>query len=621
MDNEATELFAAPASHFLYTDTTVTGGNCYAYFVTAQNPIGGESKPSQSFTVVPITLPSQPDAPTRVTHTQASITLQWAPPASDGDSEITKYVLYAKADFETSYSPIYAGLSLQYQATSLLTGFEYQFKVRAVNALGQSELSAASAAILTALKPDPPTGLTLTARSVEQVSFEWKVPEDKGGIELSGFNIYMAEGSGTYELIASTPSSLNPTVTWHTHEDALIAASWYKFKVSAVNFVGESELTEGIEVIAADVPAAPANPPTATLITQGSISLSVDAIDASGDGGAPITGYIVQIDDGNGGEFTDIHDSLTLSLIINSLNSGLIYRLRYAGRNIVYDTGNMYDCDQLRYSESLYVLTAVLPSRPLDLAFDDTYRYKTALIYKWQPPASDGGSPLQLYTLEVKNVALGTSAYRTVTVQASSFRFEGLIPATDYQVRMKVSSLIGDSEWTDYVQARTGIVSTRPGLFTFDATTRTTIDLSFPALTGSDTGGSDAYPLEIIYYHLYMDNGMGGDFTLLTSLDGATTSYTVQYLVPNMMYRFKNQAENSIGLLSALSTEQEMMAGTLPSAPGTPTLILQSNEEIYFSWNEAFDNGGSQIKEHEVEIERVSDSVTTIFSVVDALEF
>jgi titin len=217
--------------------------------------------------VVPIALPSQPDAPTRVTHTQTSITLQWAPPASDGDSEITSYILYAKADFETSYSQIYAGLSLQYQATNLLTGFEYQFKVRAVNALGQSEASAASTAILTALKPSSPTGLTLTARSASQVSFEWKAPEDKGGIELSGFNIYMAEGSGTYELVGSTPSSLNPTVTWHTHEDALIAAAWYKFKVSAVNFVGESEITEGIEVIAADVPEAPANPPTATLIT------------------------------------------------------------------------------------------------------------------------------------------------------------------------------------------------------------------------------------------------------------------------------------------------------------------------------------------------------------------
>ena len=128
-------------------------------------------------------------------------------------------------------------------------------------------MSAASPAILTALKPDPPTGLTLTARSASQVSFEWKAPDNKGGIELSGFNIYMAEGSGAYELIDSTPSSLNPTVTWHTHEDALTAAAWYKFKISSVNFVGESELAEGIEVIAADVPEAPANPPTATLIT------------------------------------------------------------------------------------------------------------------------------------------------------------------------------------------------------------------------------------------------------------------------------------------------------------------------------------------------------------------
>ena len=76
----------------------------------------------------------------------------------------------------------------------------------------------------------------------------------------------------------------------------------------------------------------------------------------------------------------------------------------------------MYDCDQLRFSESLYVLTAVLPSRPLDLAFDDTYRYKTALIYKWQPPASDGGSPLQRYTLEITTVEPGLSVYHTVTV-------------------------------------------------------------------------------------------------------------------------------------------------------------------------------------------------------------
>jgi hypothetical protein len=37
VDNEASELFTAPAGQFLYTDTTITGGDCYAYFVTSQN--------------------------------------------------------------------------------------------------------------------------------------------------------------------------------------------------------------------------------------------------------------------------------------------------------------------------------------------------------------------------------------------------------------------------------------------------------------------------------------------------------------------------------------------------------------------------------------------------------
>ena len=95
---------------------------------------------------------------------------------------------------------------------------------------------------------------------------------------------------------------------------------------------------------------------------------------------------------------------------------------------------------------------------------------------------------------------------------------------------------------------------TRPGLLTFDATTRTTITFSWDDLIGSDTGGTATQPLEITHYHIYMDNGMGGDFSLVTSLAGTETSYTIPFLVPNLTYRFKYQAENSIGLLSQFST-------------------------------------------------------------------
>ena len=125
-------------------------------------------------------------------------------------------------------------------------------------------------------------------------------------------------------------------------------------------------------MIAADLPKPPANPPLVTLITETSISLTLQQLTPPNDSGSAVTGYIVEMDDGNGGDFTVVHDSLELTLILTGLTSGSTYRIRYAGRNIIYDADNMFECEILEYSESVYVLTAVLPSRPLNLRFDDS---------------------------------------------------------------------------------------------------------------------------------------------------------------------------------------------------------------------------------------------------------
>ena len=62
-----------------------------------------------------------------------------------------------------------------------------------------------------------------------------------------------------------------------------------------------------------------------------------------------------------------------------------------------------------------------------------------------------------------------------------------------------------------------------------------------------------------------------GDFELIVSQVGV--SYTINYLTPGLMYRFRLQAKNSIGYESALSTVQSMMCGTVPSSPSQPILI------------------------------------------------
>jgi hypothetical protein len=121
-------------------------------------------------------------------------------------------------------------------------------------------------------------------------------------------------------------------------------------------------------------------------------------------------------------------------------------------------------------------------------------------------------------------------------VQATSYKFDNLDPATDYSVRIKVENLVGESDWSDSVNATTGIEPTRPGLLTFDASTRTTLQISWLQLQGADTGGSDEKPLVITHYHLYIDDGHNGTLKLLDSVDGTVSSYLVRFLKSGLKY-------------------------------------------------------------------------------------
>ena len=108
-----------PASQFQYTDSSISGGQTYEFHVTGYNVIGGESTQSQSFKVTPIQVPSGMTAPTRVTHDLNSITVQWVAPTDDGKSEVTRYLLYAKPDYQASYTVVFAGLALSYRVQLL----------------------------------------------------------------------------------------------------------------------------------------------------------------------------------------------------------------------------------------------------------------------------------------------------------------------------------------------------------------------------------------------------------------------------------------------------------------------------------------------------------------------
>lgn len=150
---------------------------------------------------------------------------------------------------------------MAYTADYLTKGFNYQFRVRAINARGASDASASSDLFITALVPSVPLALDLVSRGSGTITFKWEAPTDNGGLELTGFKIYIAQGSGEYLEVVSSPTELNPTILTYT-STGLTAGLAYKVEVSAFNPIGEGLRTDHIFVFAADLPQSPVNPPS-----------------------------------------------------------------------------------------------------------------------------------------------------------------------------------------------------------------------------------------------------------------------------------------------------------------------------------------------------------------------
>jgi hypothetical protein len=378
-----------PASTFTYTDSTVTAGLEYKYFAAAYNALGGVGPSSAGAPAKPISPPTATAAPALVARGKDFIAVEWASPGSAGGSPISKYLLYARAEYEATYSQVYAGIALAFRLSAaqypalLRPGYEYYFKVRSVNEAGQSPLSDPSAPILAAEAPTAPQNVSLVSRSASRLELAWTRPADAGGAELLGYRVYVAEGSAAYAEVASAPSRTDPTVLRYVHEGAgvLTEGATYKFRVTAHNEVGEGEAAQlrtqqplvgdAVDyVLAADLPGAPLNPPTVATYTESAIGLTLGPVEAARSGGAAVTGYLVEIDDGLGGPaagYRRVHDSLSTSLIISNLVGGRTYHIRYAARNVVYDSGNLFGCDALRWSPLQAQLTAVAPQAPTNL--------------------------------------------------------------------------------------------------------------------------------------------------------------------------------------------------------------------------------------------------------------
>ena len=162
------------------TFTGLTNGTSYTFTVTAANSVGSGSASTPSNAVTPMTVPG---APTNVSATagNASATVTWSAPASDGGAAISAYVIRGSDGSQTTVS----GSSRSATVGSLTNGVSYTFTVAAINAVGTGPDSVATGSVTPAPAPTSSASYATTVLADNPIGY-WRLGESSGTTAADG---------------------------------------------------------------------------------------------------------------------------------------------------------------------------------------------------------------------------------------------------------------------------------------------------------------------------------------------------------------------------------------------------------------------------------------------------
>lgn len=228
------EAFAAQVSASVtsWTETGLPPDATRSYRVSAVNAVGEGALSA----AVQGTSFRAPDAPAGLLATRGpapgEIALSWNAPPSAGSRPLLGYRIYA-GEPGAPLALVAETPTLSFADTGLAQGAWRAYAVSAFSNVGEGprtpEISARAPA-----PPGPPTDVDAAPGAIGAIRVSWSMPEDLGGLALTGFRVYRGDTPDGMTLLAELPADAR------SYEDeGLGPLASHHYRVSATNAVGE----------------------------------------------------------------------------------------------------------------------------------------------------------------------------------------------------------------------------------------------------------------------------------------------------------------------------------------------------------------------------------------------
>jgi len=372
---------------------------------------------------------------------QTSCVVSFNPPSDDGGTPITKYVIerqdLSKKHGWESVAEVLPSEPCLKKIDDLIPKKQYRFRIRAVNAIGQSDPATFKNTILAKDpwdEPGKPKAVDLTDWDKDHADLKWEAPETDGGDPITAYIVEYKEKFSNDWVSGKEVDGDARTAT----VDGLKEGQQYEFRVRAVNRAGPGEPSDKTKSIIAKCRFV-----KPFIVGEGLKNVTVKKgqtirFDIKYDGEPePAATWVKGTDNLK-------FDNQRICLDQLERNSSITIK-----KSVRKDTGKY----KLVLSNSSGTIESeaqvVVLDRPLPPGgpFEPEEIRASHIKMKWKRPDDDGGCEISGYALERMDEETGRwIPAGEVGPNETSFDFKGLTPNKKYKFRVKAINKEGESE-------------------------------------------------------------------------------------------------------------------------------------------------------------------------------